>query len=165
MDKDREIIILGLGNILLKDEGFGVHFVRWFDTRHTLPETVEVLDGGTLGYGLLDTVSRCRTLIVIDVIKVDDAPGSLYSFTREQIETIRPEPSSAHEVEFFHVLDLADLGGMCPEVVFLCITPEQYRDMGLDMTEAMTERFVDMERLLLGELSRLNITPESKIHA
>lgn len=165
MDKHTDILILGLGNILLKDEGFGVHFTKWFASRYTIPEAIEIVDGGTLGYGLLDIVSRCRCLIVIDVIKADDEPGSIYRFTLDQMETVMPEPTSAHEVEFFHVLHMAELTGNRPEVTFLCIVPQQYGDMDLDMSSIMTDRFLDMEQLLLKELSGMNIKPEPIAHA
>ncbi|HOJ13783.1 MAG TPA: hydrogenase maturation protease, partial [Deltaproteobacteria bacterium] len=60
---EKKITVLGLGNILLKDEGFGVHFVRWFSERHSYGPEVELLDGGTLGYRLLDIVTSTRHLI------------------------------------------------------------------------------------------------------
>ncbi|MEN6330536.1 MAG: hydrogenase maturation protease, partial [Smithella sp.] len=78
------VTILGIGNILLQDEGFGVHFVRWISGRYSATDEIRIIDGGTLGYALLDIVSGCRNLIVIDVIKVDDAPGSIYRFSKEE---------------------------------------------------------------------------------
>lgn len=145
--------ILGIGNILLGDEGFGVHFVRWFSRRHHLPDTVQVIDGGTRGFGLLATVCDCRRLIVIDVIKTDDRPGSVYRFTREEMAKRMPPPTSAHEVEFPDVLSMAELLEQAPAVVFLCIVPQRCGQMELEMTPLMHERFPDMERLLLRELA------------
>lgn len=126
--------VLGLGNILLQDEGFGVHFIRWLSSRNAGNEELRIIDGGTLGYGLLDVIASCRNLIVIDCIKIDDEPGSLYRFTREDMDLYMPKPTSAHEVEFPHVLHQAELMGQCPNVIFLCIVPEKYGDMGLEMT-------------------------------
>ncbi len=74
-DQRHYLTILGLGNILLQDEGFGVHFIRWFDERYRLPDTVRIIDGGTLGFGLFDTITSCENLIVIDAIKTDDRTG------------------------------------------------------------------------------------------
>jgi hydrogenase maturation protease len=59
MAKDFRVTILGLGNTLLGDEVFGVHFVRWFEGRHRLPTGVQLIDGGTLGCVLLDAVCGC----------------------------------------------------------------------------------------------------------
>jgi len=161
----KRLIILGLGNILLGDEGFGVHFVRWFEKRHDLPPAVEVMDGGTLGYGLLPVLTECERAIVIDAIKVDDEPGSIYRFGREEMALHMPPPTSAHEVEFAHVLCQADLMGEAPEVSFLCIVPGDWGTLNLRMTPLMEEIFPLMERLLLEELALQGIRPEEKGHA
>jgi len=159
MEKKR-LIILGLGNILTKDEGFGVHFLRWFLERHRLPEDVEAVDGGTLGYVLLDLFDRCERMVVIDTIKLDDPPGSVYRFTHEEMSRYLPPPTTAHEVSFADVLCKAEMIGELPEIIFLCIIPGEWRDMGLEMTAEMTERLPVMERLLLAELENLGIGTE-----
>ncbi|HOO90660.1 MAG TPA: HyaD/HybD family hydrogenase maturation endopeptidase [Syntrophales bacterium] len=166
MEKKNFITILGLGNILLSDEGFGVHFIRWFSERYRLPDTVEAIDGGTLGYSLLDPIGNCKHLIVVDVIKLQDTPGSLYRFTREALELHMPPPTSAHEVVFLDVIYKAELIEEAPEdVIFLCIVPEEYGDTCLEMTETMWKKFPDMEEMLLKELSLHGIVPERIGHA
>jgi len=160
MKRKKVVTILGLGNILLGDDGFGVHFVRWFSERHRLPPAVDVVEGGTMGYVLLDTVCGCETLIVIYCLKTADEPGSLYRFTRSEIEDRLPPPTSAHEVKFADVLCKAELLGECPEIVFLCIVPGQYKEMDLEMTPAVRERFPEMGKLLLKELAARGFAPE-----
>ncbi len=159
------VTILGIGNILLQDEGFGVHFVRWLSERYHDTDEIRIVDGGTLGYTLLDIVSGCKNLIVIDVLKVDDAPGSLYRFSKEEMEIHLPPPTTAHEVTFSDLLFKVELMDESPEVFFLCIVPEKYGDMNMEMTPLMREKFPAMERLLLDELSRLNVQLEKIRHA
>ena len=164
MDKNF-ITILGIGNILLQDEGFGVHFVRWISERYSATDEIKIIDGGTLGYALLDIVSGCRNLIVIDVLKVDDAPGSLYRFNQQEMEIHLPPPTTAHEVTFSDLLFKVELMGESPEVIFLCIVPEKYGDMDMEMTRLMREKFPAMEKMLLAELDRLNVHLEKVAHA
>jgi hydrogenase maturation protease len=111
---DKHITILGLGNILLEDEGFGVHFLRYIETRYRFPDNVKLVDGGALGFRLLDVVCGPDIVIVIDVIKVEDEPGSIYRFNRQEMELRMPVPTSAHEVEFLDVLFQAELMESCP---------------------------------------------------
>jgi hydrogenase maturation protease len=163
MNENKYITILGLGNILLRDEGFGVHFTNWFSEKYDLGEDVRILDGGVLGYRLLDTVTSSSELIVIDVIKIDEEPGAIYRFTQEELKLKMPDPTSAHEVEFPHVLSMADMIDECPEVVFLCIIPEAYGgDMDLEMTPTMKAAFPKMEKLLLKELESLKVNVQEK---
>ncbi|OPZ59650.1 MAG: Hydrogenase 2 maturation protease [Deltaproteobacteria bacterium ADurb.Bin510] len=158
MQADKRITILGLGNVLLGDEGFGVHFVEWFRPRWRLPAKVSVLDGGVLGYRLLDTVTDCEHLIAIDVLKVADAPGSVYRFTFAELQARLPDPTSAHEVEFPHVLMMAELMDQAPETVFLCVVPELLGE-STAMQPLMATRFALVEELLLKELARLGVRP------
>lgn len=158
----KTITVLGLGNILLKDEGFGVHFVNWFGKRHDFGDAVRIVDGGTLGYRLLDIVTSSRLLIVIDAIKLDEEPGSIYRFTRNEMALRMPDPTTAHEVEFPDVLAMADMMEECPEVVFLCVVPERYGVMELEMSASMTRAFVPMERLLLHELAMAGVHEENR---
>ena len=160
MTEKNYITILGLGNILLQDEGFGVHFVRWFEKNYQLPEGVKIVEGGTLGYGLLDTVCSCDKLLVIDVIKADDEPGSVYRFTKEEIDEQMLQPTSAHEVSFQDVLCKADLIEELPDdVIFLCVVPYEYKDMGLELTPLMRKKIPEVEKFLLKELSCHDINP------
>ncbi len=160
VDTYNRITILGLGNILMGDDGFGVEFIVRFSKRYVLPDNVTVVDGGTAGLGLLDIVSSADYLIVIDAVKIDDHPGSLYRFTKQDMARYLPPPTSAHEVEFLDVLAMADLMGQCPPVLFLTVVPKKYDTMAVGISDIMMERFSDVERLLLEELDHLSIRPE-----
>jgi hydrogenase maturation protease len=155
------ITILGLGNILQRDEGFGVWFLRHLETAYRFPENVRLIDGGTLGYGLLDTVTACERLLVIDIIKSNDAPGTLYRFSQQEMELALPDPTSAHEVEFLDVLGMAEMMEELPETIFLCVAPEVYGgELATGLSPALEAAFPAMEKLLLAELAALGITPE-----
>ncbi len=159
MNQNGTITILGLGNILIGDDGLGVRFVDWFSNRYILPDTVALVDGGTAGLGLLDVVTGAGHLIVIDAIRVDDTPGSIYRFTKENMSLYLPPPTSAHEVEFLDVLSMADLLGQCPPVTFITVVPEKYDTMEVRISDLIVERFSDIERLLLRELEVLSVEP------
>ncbi len=157
------ITILGLGNTLLRDEGFGVHFLEEINQKYHFPENVKLIDGGTLGYGLLDTVSSCDKLLVVDIIKSEDRPGTLYRFTQAEMELRLPTPTSAHEVEFFDVLSKAEMMAALPETIFLCIAPQDYGgEMDMVMSPVMFAAFPAMEKLLLRELSAWQVCPIPK---
>ena len=162
MMEKKHITILGLGNILLADEGFGVHFIRYFEDRYILPDNVEIVDGGVMGYVLLDIFDRSDLIIVVDCIKLDDEPGSIYRFTHEEFITKLPPPTSAHEVKFSDVLIKAEMIGELPEMVFLCIVPKEFKDMDLEMTWDLKNRLPVMESLLIKELENLGIKAEAR---
>ena len=159
-EKKEKVTILGVGNILLTDEGFGVHFIRWFSARYKPSESVSIIDGGTLGYALIDIICSCDNLIVIDVLQAKDTPGSIYRFNTQEMQAHMPPPTTAHEVTFFDVLFKVELMDELPQTLFLCIVPQDYGEMNLEMTAIMQEKFPVMEKFLLTELSKLNVTLE-----
>jgi hydrogenase maturation protease len=154
------VTILGVGNILLADEGFGVHFIRWFSERYKSTDSVKMFDGGTLGYVLMDIICSCDNLIVIDVLKAKDTPGSIYRFNTQEMQAHMPPPTTAHEVTFFDVLFKVELMDELPQTIFLCIVPQDYGNMNMEMTPVMREKFPVIEKLLLAELSKLNVKLE-----
>jgi hydrogenase maturation protease len=154
------VTILGIGNILMGDEGFGIHFTRWFSRRYRATDDVHIIDGGTLGYKLLDIICGCDHLIIVDVLKVDDAPGSIYRFNKEEMDSHLPPPTTAHEVTFPDVLFKSELMDEAPETIFLCIVPQNYKDLRMEMTPLLYDKFIDMEKFLLIELEKLNIKLE-----
>ena len=155
------LTVMGLGNIIMGDEGFGVHFINWFMERHpVVPDNVFLMDGGTLGYALLDNICSCDHLIVIDVLKLADTPGNVYRFTQAEIEDHLPPPTSAHEVKFADVMCKAEMLDELPETVFICIVPDKYQDMDLHLTPALEDKFPVVEEALLKEMARLGITLE-----
>ena len=160
MSERNLVTILGIGNTLLTDEGFGVHFVDWFSKRYRATDDVQMIDGGTLGYALLDIICSCDHLIVVDVLKVQDTPGSIYRFNKEEMEIHMPPPTSAHEVTFSDVLFKTEMMDESPETIFLCIVPKEYGDMNLEMTPFIQDKFPVMEKLLLHELELLNVKLE-----
>ena len=160
MSERNLVTILGIGNILLTDEGFGVHFVKWFSKRYRATDDVRMIDGGTLGYKLLDIICSCKTLIVVDVLKAQDAPGSIYRFNKDEMELHMPPPTTAHEVTFSDVLFKTEMMDESPETIFLCIVPKEYGDMNLEMTPFIKDKFPVMEKLLLQELEILNVKLE-----
>jgi len=159
-EKKEKVTILGVGNILLRDEGFGVHFVSWFSQRYKPSDSVRMIDGGTLGYALIDIICSCDNLIVIDVLKAKDTPGSIYRFNIQEMQAHMPPPTTAHEVTFFDVLFKVELMDELPQTLFLCIVPQDYGEMNMEMTPVMQEKFPVMEKLLLAELSKLNVVLE-----
>ncbi|MBP1765835.1 MAG: hydrogenase expression/formation protein [Firmicutes bacterium] len=93
-----KITVLGVGNILLQDEGVGVRVVEEMTRRFAFPENVEVLDGGTLGMELMRFLLGTDKLIIIDAIDGSLPPGSIYEFEKENVKKYFREKVSVHDL-------------------------------------------------------------------
>ncbi len=132
------ILILGIGNILLRDEGVGVHVVEKL-ANLDLPENVELFDGGTAGADLLDVIADRSKLIVIDAVDIDSEPGTVVRFTDAQPFNRSHKQMSLHELGIAETLQMTKHLGCPPEsVVFFGIKPADLTP-GLDMSEPVAD--------------------------
>jgi hydrogenase maturation protease len=139
-------LVLGLGNILLRDEGVGVRVVQAME-QMPLPPGVEVLDGGTAGLDLLDALADRQKVVVIDALDGDMAPGTVLRLTPDELVP-RHEPGvSLHDLGLVETLALArQLNVSPPEVVIIGVEPHDV-ECGLELSpeaERLMPRIIDL---------------------
>ena len=103
--------VIGVGNILLKDEGIGVRVAEHIKEKRLLPPEIDVVDGGTGGIQLISIIKDVDSLIIIDAVKGGGRPGNIYRFTIDDIPVNIAQKTSLHELglqEVFALLDLSD---------------------------------------------------------
>ncbi len=156
--------ILGVGNILLSDEGFGVHFVNLLQQQYQFPDNVLLHDGGTAGIMLSSFVEQCDILLVVDVIDCDDAPGTIHHHNKEDLQAgVIQTRMSPHQIGLLEIIDIGGLSGRTPEFIeLLSVTPESL-ETGLELTPTLSARMTDMLELLKTRLNhyQINMIPIS----
>ncbi len=129
-----KILVLGVGNILMADEGIGVQIVSEMQTLD-LPENVELLDGGTAGLDLIPYMKDKKKIIIIDCIDTDDPPGTVYRMTPLDLQEINTFTiSSMHQIGLAETIQLSRLLGNDAEVVIIGITPKNYKEYSLEIS-------------------------------
>jgi hydrogenase maturation protease len=127
-------VVLGLGNLLNRDEGLGVHAVKMLDARSRGNTEFEILDGGVLGLNLLMIVEECSHLLILDAVNVGKPAGTVVELTKEQIPLYAGVKLSQHQITFQEVLGLANIRGYLPEYLHLIgIQPEDL-SVGLELS-------------------------------
>jgi hydrogenase maturation protease len=152
MPNNKDILILGIGNLLLKDEGVGVHVVKKLKEFH-LPDNVEVIDGGTAGLDLTDFIANRKKVIVIDTVKAGEKPGTIYRLTEKNLN-IKPKAiMSFHEIDFLHALYMSEVMGNKPgETIVIGVEPKDMSD-GLDLSPEIQERIPKIIEVVMKELN------------
>lgn len=112
-------VVLGVGNLLLSDEGVGVHFVQRFEKIYHIPEEIQVLDGGTLGMDLLYYLEGAENLLIIDAVQADRAPGALIRLADDKVPAFLSMKVSPHQVGVPDMLAAARLRGTLPKHIVL----------------------------------------------
>ena len=147
------IVILGIGNILLSDEGVGVHVANEL-AKMELPPDVTVVEGGTDGFRLLNVITEADRLIVIDAVRGGAEPGSIYRF---DVGEVRNCPSgfktSVHQIGILEVIDLSGLIGKTPFTTVIGIEP-LCLDMAMELSPEVSKKVPKIIELVLEEVKR-----------
>ena len=155
-----EVTILGIGNVILRDEGFGVRVAEYLDKHYEFPESVQIVDGGTLGIELTQYVTGTEKLLVIDSINGGAEPGTTFRFHNDDVMEHFQDKLSAHEVGIQDVLGLLTVTGhKIPDVVVIGAQPYDV-EAGVELSDGMMELLPQMVEQALSELKNWGIVPK-----
>jgi len=131
---NKQILVMGVGNTLLQDDGVGVHVVNSIKEMSNPPD-VNVLDGGTLGLSLLPEIEDAAGLIVVDAAQIDEAPGSIRVFRNVEMDRqLSGKKSTVHEVAVADLLAAAAMSGQLPAERALVVIQPASIEWGLKPT-------------------------------
>jgi len=158
----QKILILGVGNELLSDEGVGVHTVKELSKRD-LPPEIEIMEGGTDGFGLIHIITDTDRLIVIDSVKGGSEPGTLYKFDiKDAPKTPDLFKTSVHQIGILEVINLSNLIGKTPETTVIGVEPKSI-STGMELTEEVKAKIPRVIELVLEEIENYLKREELKI--
>ena len=127
-------MIMGVGNILLTDEGFGVRAVEYLQANYTWPENVSLEDGGTEGLLLMSTLMDCDSLVVLDVVLGPEKPGTIYMLEGEDLRKSLSFRDSMHQTDLLDTLITCSMAGHDVEAVVFGLQPFDYHTMQVGLT-------------------------------
>lgn len=135
----KRIMVMGIGNLLMQDDGVGVHVIRQLE-QMDLPPEVELVDGGTHSYDLLEYFSQADYCIIVDAMHAGGNPGTVYRIPLEEMD-LSPNPNiqSLHEMSFAEAMYMLHLEGFDPQVLVFGVEPHTV-DLGLELTPVVAEK-------------------------
>jgi hydrogenase maturation protease len=160
MTESRRKIVLGLGNILNRDEGLGVQALKSLDAQLGANDLVELVDGGVLGLNLLPIVEECSHLLILDAVDGRKPAGTVIELTKEQIPLYAGVKLSQHQITFQEVLGLANIRGYLPDYLYLIgIQPEDI-STGLEMSTLIESQMPQVVDRAISILSQWGLTKQ-----
>jgi len=153
-----KILIFGAGNLILSDEGFGVHFVNYLEEEYYLPENVELYDGGTLGIMVTHKFEEADKVFLVDIVDTAGEPGEIRRYDKEDIMLSRlPVKLSPHQIGIQEMLFISELRGAAPaDLTFFGIIPASL-DPGNELSPPLQQGLARLAELIRGELHGLGI--------
>jgi hydrogenase maturation protease len=153
------ILVLGIGNLVMSDDGVGVKVVQQLQREYCFPGNVEIMDGGTLGLDLLPKLEGIDHLIVVDAVETGEKPGTCVRLAGEELPIALETKVSPHQMGLKDLLSVAELLGHAPrEMVLIGVQPGS-----IDMDTELTPEVEVMIPILIGnvlyELEKIGFVP------
>ncbi len=148
------ILVLGIGNMLLRDEGVGVHVIDEI-FKLDVSDEVEVVDGGTSGADLLDVICNRQKVIIVDSVDSDVAPGTVLKMKPQGFKCDVSGGISLHELGIVEILAMTEMLDASPkDVVLICVKPKVIRS-GLELSDEVAKAIPVAVQMVLEEISKV----------
>ena len=146
------ILVLGLGNSIMTDDGFGVKVVNALSSRYHFQGPVKLLDGGTLGLDLLPHLEEIDTLLIIDALDMREQPGSVFRIEGDDVPRAFASKLSVHQMGLQDLLAVAELQGHVPKKLVVWGVQPKCIEMGTELTETVESKVEPVIEKILAEL-------------
>ena len=161
-DYDNSIVVLGVGNILLTDEGLGVHVVEDLKANYTFTPQVTLIDGGTMGMELLTYMRGMKKILLIDAINGGKNPGTVYEFPHRELEQYFTDHISVHEVGMQDILRIRAIQeNPLEDAIVIGVEPESL-EIGFEPSVAVQQALPEVKARVLSVLRGWGIQIEPK---
>lgn len=158
----KDILVIGMGNVLMQDEGIGVRAVEELEQRFHIPHGVRLMDGGTTGMELFEPMRNCDCLIVADAVNAKAPPGSLVRIANEEIRAFFQTKLSNHQLGLSDLLALLSFKGELPRhIAIIGMVPHSLENR-LGLTPEASAGLDAMVAMLRAELEGLGIVLDAR---
>jgi hydrogenase maturation protease len=147
-----QTLVLGVGNLLMSDEGVGVQVIQRLVTAYQLPEEVQVLDGGTLGMDLLYYLEGVENLLLIDAVEAHQDPGTLIRLEGDEVPAFLSIKISPHQLGIPDMLAAARLKDVYPQRIVLWGVQPERLEIGLDLSPKVESQVDTILQNILDQL-------------
>jgi hydrogenase maturation protease len=155
------IVVLGVGNILLTDEGVGVRAIEHLEAGYRLPPEVELIDGGTCGMEMLEQLENLDALIVIDCVRCGQPPATPVLLKGEDVPVFFKTKLSPHQVGLSDVLASLEFTGRAPKRTAIVGMQPVSMALGMELSPEVAARVPELVAMTLAELAESGITAEA----
>jgi len=154
------VLVLGLGNILLSDEGVGVRAIEELQHRYDCSDVVEIVDGGTVGFELLPYFDERSHVLIVDAVKADNKPGTIVRI--DDPPAYFRARTSPHQIGLADVMGLAVITDNLPDNIALFgIEPKQL-STGLTLSSEVAQNLSRLVDMVVAELEAIGVNVQSK---
>jgi hydrogenase maturation protease len=156
------MVIIGIGNVLQKDDGLGVYAASYLNENYSFSEEIQIINGGVEGIHLLNVLEENDHVVILDCLQLRDAPASIYAIPAKEISGYGLNNGGAHEIGILQCMDMLELQGKkIPEAIVLGVVPAQVT-FAFGLSDELTDAFESFISVVLQYLQKQGISHEKK---
>ena len=157
---ESKVAVIGVGNILLQDEGVGIHIVNALIKDYRFDPPIEIVDGGTTGMDLIPYFEENDKIIIVDAVNFDKEPGFIGSIENEDILTVLTTKLTMHHLGLTDVLSTMKVHDIKPEQMFLLGIQPDSMELDMELTDVIADRIPRMMEVLQQKLAEWGVKSE-----
>lgn len=157
-----KIIVVGVGNVLFKDEGVGVYGVKYLQENYDFEPNIELEDGGTLGFKLMGYFQEYEHVLILDTVSIEDTPGGVYCIPSDVLLGLGAYRKTAHEVEIVEMLEICSLLESHADVTIIGIIPHDIESVESALSDEVIGGFETLIQKSIEELAKLGVVATKK---
>jgi hydrogenase maturation protease len=160
---EKKIGIIGIGNLILSDEGFGIQTLHYLEANYIFPDTVILQDAGTAGIYMSPFLEACDPILVIDVVDIDAEPGSFHYYTMKDVKVGNFQTKmSPHQLGLLEIVEICRLRDAAPEnIEFYCVVPKEL-DTSMELSPAVAPRVPEVAEMIIKRLKDFGLTVQKR---
>lgn len=164
----KTIAVIGLGNLLLTDEGFGVHVIQGLKKDRSIPESAAIIEAGTPGLDILNILEGFKKALIVDVAELGGKPGTVYvlAIRKGEPKTTALRIASVHEIDFLSALELGWSAGLAipTEIIIIAVEPKDRWSYGLELTPQVAQTLPRVFKEIRSQLAAMLNSKERHAH-
>ncbi len=155
-------IVIGVGNVLFKDEGIGIYASKYLDANYEFEGDLEIIEGGTLGFKLMTFFQEYDNVIILDTVSIEDKAGEIFRLPSDVLLGLGTYRKTAHEVEIVEMLEICSVLDKHAEVTILGIIPKDIETVEIGLTPEIEDRFEELILQTVKEIESIGIKATKK---
>ncbi|MCK9472996.1 HyaD/HybD family hydrogenase maturation endopeptidase [Sulfurimonas sp.] len=158
----KKVAVIGIGNLLFCDDGIGVIAAEYLRQNFTFEPKVDIVEGGTLGFGLYEYFTEYENVLILDTLSIDADAGEIYKIPSKELLGLGGYKKTAHEVEVVQMLEICELHETKAEVTLITIVAKDLKSTKIGLSKVLQNRFELFIKTVIDTLEDLSIKAVKK---
>ena len=152
-----DVTVLGIGNLLMGDEGVGIHLIQTLEKSYTFSPSINLIDGGTTGLDLIPYFENCKKMIIVDAVDFQEKPGHIGTLYNEEIHYRFNTKLSLHHAGLADVLSVIKLTDIpSPDMMLIGVQPKIV-EMGIELSDVISDKMDKTISIIIEKLKEWKI--------